>query len=77
MNSFKRWFLEKMISLLLPLHSFAPGTCTNVFTNFHYTIHVMRIDNGGHVKLLGNFVNQFIYHHTRLRVEARVGFIAK
>jgi hypothetical protein len=34
----------------------------DVFSDAHYGIHVMRVDDGGHVEFHGYVVNQLVYH---------------
>ena len=52
MNSFNFSCLLKMISLLVPSHSFLPLVqVKNIFTNFHHTVHIMCINNRGNIIL--------------------------
>ena len=49
----------------------------DVIANFHYAVHVVCIHNSSNIVFAGNFLYQFVYNECRLRVEARVGLIAK
>lgn len=42
----------------------------NLFANTHYRVHVVSIDDGGHVVLPGNIVNQVVYYQRGFRVES-------
>ena len=49
----------------------------NILPNTHYRVHVVRIDDSGHVVFFGNVADQFIYQQGGFRVQSGVRFIAK
>ena len=75
MKLFRRSLVEFMISFFVrPCHSFLPSYIYRiVFSDAHYGIHVVRIDDGGHVEFHGDVVNQLVYHQRCFGVETEFG----
>jgi len=53
MKSFNAWLLEVITCSFVPCHSFTPSL-------IHHGVHVVGIDNGRHIVLHRNVVNQII-----------------
>ena len=49
----------------------------NMFAYSHDGVHVVGVDDGGHVVFLGDAVDKFVYDQRGLGVEARVWLVAE
>ena len=45
--------------------------------NFQHAVHVVSVDNGGHVELVGNFLDELVDYNGGFGVEAAVGLVAE